>query len=152
MYNIYDSYALCNLFMNHTELTEYFWFWIPIQGKSLLFSFRMQLICPLPKQQIKQRKKKILNKEQSLWEISLICWYEATWILSWYEMRFADERLTEQTVWSAFKYLNKKHNKRTAGSFMASTHHHSRPVREEVYRAQSQTHLGTDFCPQWLCW
>lgn len=58
-------------------------------------------------------------------------------------MRFADEQLTGQTVWSAFKYLNKNHNKRTAGSFMASTHHHSRSVREEVYRAQSQIHLGT---------
>ncbi len=32
---------------------------------------------------------------------------------------------------------------------MASTHHHSRPVREEVYRAQSQIHLG--YCdPSWF--
>lgn len=30
-------------------------------------------------------------------------------------MSFADEQLTEQTVWSAFKYLNKNHNKRKAG-------------------------------------
>lgn len=71
-------------------------------------------------------------------------------------MRFADEQLTEQTVWSAFKYLNKNHNKRTTGSFIASTHHYSRPVREFFLLRTKPDHLGivipADFHPQCLFW